>query len=119
MPGAGRGTGPRRNGPEDPCPPQSPQTSDLLPPQGQGLLRFPLGGSQRSHERQGPGEQHHEGGEEQPGGEERERHDGDLGRQGGSREVPASGLLSTAAPLLLPLQTPWGTSWDGGLSPGG
>lgn len=62
---------------------QSITGEDLLPPQGQGLLRVPLCGSQGGDEREGPGEQHHEGGEQQPDGEERQRHDRNLGRQTG------------------------------------
>lgn len=66
-----------------PCdsPHQSITDEDLLPPQGQGLLRVPLSGSQGSNEREGPGEQHHEGSKQQPDGKERQRHDRNLGRQ--------------------------------------
>ena len=72
---AGRGSGPV-------TPPGAPTDVHSPPPQGQGLLWFPVSGSQRGHKRQGPGEQHHDGGNQQPDGEERQRHDGDLGGQG-------------------------------------
>lgn len=89
--------------------PPTPPDKDLLPPQGQGLLRVPLGGSQRGDERKGPGEQHHEGGKQQPDGEECQRHGRDLERQGWvTPEVSPVGYLrgshpgSTAGPAVPP-----------------
>lgn len=64
-----------------PCSGQGSADEDLLPPPGQRLLRVPVGGSQRGDEREGPGEKHQEGGQQQPDGEERQRHDRDLWRQ--------------------------------------
>lgn len=79
--------------------PHATADEDLLPPQGQGLLRVPLGGSQRGDERKGPGKQHQEGGEQQSDGEERQRHGGDLGRQGRvTSEVSPVGSLHGSHP---------------------
>lgn len=124
--------------------PHATADKDLLPPQGQGLLRVPLGGSQRGDERKRPGEQHHEGGEQQPDGEECQRQGRDLGRQGRvtrkpllwapCMEVardPAPGLLCPRGRLGVSLATCCPTilfrpdvtrgtakEWGGGVPPG-
>ena len=94
-----------------PCdsPRQSITGEDLLPPQGQGLLRVPLCGSQGSDECEGPGEQHHEGGEQQPDGEERQRHDCNLGRQ--TEVIPEAQAPGTLSSRLFLWKPPRSWCW--------
>lgn len=51
---------------------------NLLPPQGQGLLRFLLRRAQGCDKCEGPGQQHHGSGNQEPDWEERQCHEGHL-----------------------------------------
>ena len=96
----GRRTEPRRNGRATPPTARGPADSDSPPPRCRRLLGFLPRGSQRRHERQWPGKQHHEEGDQQSDREERQRQDGDLrtghGHSGG--RPPGSSRQARPAP---------------------
>lgn len=56
---------------------------NLLPPQGQGLLRFLLRRAQGCDKCEGPGQQHHGSGNQEADREERQCHEGHLRTEGG------------------------------------